>query len=118
MSSVRSERWQDTLFPLFLLIILPAWLASAAAIMCFDLCWAAISPVLPASWRFDPDTAFALDSSVDAECPSCRVPMMLGQPAKETDRQLTIQTARCYQCPRGHRRLSLGKFWSAWKAEG
>jgi hypothetical protein len=121
------EPWEERLAPVVLPIVVPLLFATimvmSAVGVCLLLGWAAISPLLPRSWRLDWDTAFDLDPSVDADCPACQARLSLG-PVDKRGRmartgdgralELPAQTATCPQCRRAFRRLSLGKVWSSW----
>lgn len=99
-------------------IIIPLMLTMSAITVCLILGWAAVSPVLPRSWRLDWDTAFELDPTIDAECPECHARLALGVPV-QTDQGhqfvMTGQSAKCLQCQRHYHRFSLGKVWSSWR---
>lgn len=109
------------LIPLMLAAIV--FMAAVGAVLIFA--HAALSPMLPRSWRFNWDTAFDLNPSLDAKCPECRVALTLGAVDKRghvlgTDRQgreivAPAQAATCTQCGRAVRRVSHGKIWSGWE---
>jgi hypothetical protein len=122
------EPWEDRLAPIVLPIVVPLLFAAvmlmSAVGVCLVLGWAALSPVLPRSWRLDWETAFDLDPSVDPECPECRSRLSLGPVDKrghtfQTEQGhefvMPAQTADCSACKRSFRRYSLGKLWSGWQ---
>jgi hypothetical protein len=120
------EPWEDQFVPLVLpiMVALFATMMLMSAIgLCLLLGWAAISPLLPRSWRLDWETAFDQALATDADCPACQARLSVGRvvrrgrTARTRDGRavdLPAQTATCPQCRRAFRRLRLGKVWSSW----
>jgi hypothetical protein len=116
--------WEERLAPIMLLLVIAAALLLAAVGVALFLGWAVASPVLPRPWRLNWGTAFDLDASVRAECPTCRGPLALGSVDKQGRAMLAdqgqqvavpTQSAACPQCRRAFQRFSCGKVWSGWR---
>jgi hypothetical protein len=119
--------WEERLAPLVVPIVVPLLFGGAVLISAIGLAlllgWAALSPMLPRRWRFNWDTAFALDPSAHAECPACRSQLVLGAMGKRghvlnlalQPFAVAAQTAVCSTCGCTFSRLPVGKVWSSWQ---
>src|SRR4029077_9205218 len=107
------------ILPILFVMLLIGSLIVPIFLVAYIVGWTVMSPLLPQSRRIW-NHEIGLDSSVDAECPTCRTQLALGpvveqvhvDPGTKSKFVMPAQNATCPQCGLTFRRCGLGKIWS------